>query len=58
VIVTSDQEEVDEKDSESVLKPKILKEHILREAKIENDGHSWIAAEIKVRHNLSLQQHK
>ncbi|XP_023724351.1 receptor-type tyrosine-protein phosphatase epsilon isoform X3 [Cryptotermes secundus] len=47
VIVMSDREEVVENDSVYLLKPKILSEHILREAKVENDGHSWIAAEIK-----------
>jgi hypothetical protein len=51
VIVTSDQEESVENGFESVMKPK--REHILREAKVENDGHSWIAAEIKVRHNIT-----
>jgi hypothetical protein len=53
VIVTSDREEVVENESESVMKPNILREHVLREAKIENNGHSWIAAEIKVRHNIA-----
>lgn len=49
----SDREEVVENDSVYLLKPKILSEHILREAKVGNDGHSWIAAEIKVRHNTA-----
>jgi hypothetical protein len=53
VIVTSDWEEVVENDSESAFKPRIFREYILREAKVENDGHSWIAAEIKVRHNTA-----
>jgi hypothetical protein len=54
VVVTSDKEEVAENDFESVMKPKILREHILKEANVENDGHSWIAAEIKVRDNIAV----
>jgi hypothetical protein len=53
VIVTSDQKVVVENDPESAFKPKISREYILREAKVENDAYSWIAAEIKVRNNSS-----
>jgi hypothetical protein len=53
VIVTSDQEEAVENDFEYAMKPKISTEDILKEAKFENDGHSWIAAEIKVRLNMA-----
>jgi hypothetical protein len=53
VIVTSDPVAAVEYYFESVTKPKILREYILKEAKIKDDGHSWIAAEIKVKCNIA-----
>jgi len=39
---------VDKHDFGMILEPEILKK-----AEVENDGHSWIAAKIQVRHILA-----
>jgi len=41
---------VDEHDFEFILEPEILKK-----AGVEKDGHSWIAAKLKVRHSIAVQ---
>ena len=41
---------MDEHDFISILDPEILKE-----AKIEKDGHSWIAAEIQVIYSVAVE---
>jgi hypothetical protein len=41
---------VNEHNFSSILEPEILKE-----AGVENDGHSWIAAKIQVRHSIAVQ---
>jgi hypothetical protein len=41
---------VDEHDFKFILEPEILKK-----AGVENDGSSWIAAKIKVRHSVAIQ---
>ena len=33
----------------------ILEPEILKKARVEKDGHSWIAAKIQVRHSLAVQ---
>jgi hypothetical protein len=35
----------------------ILDAEILKEAEVEKDGHSWIAAQIQVRHSIAVQKY-
>jgi hypothetical protein len=50
VVVTSDTK----KEASSVIEQESFKKYIPSEAKVENDGHSWIAAEIQVRYNITI----
>jgi hypothetical protein len=33
----------------------ILEQEILKKAGVENNGHSWVAAKIQVRHSIAVQ---
>jgi hypothetical protein len=50
IIVTSEEIEVDEPDFRSILHLGVLKE-----AEIEKDGRSWIAAQLQVRYRAAVQ---
>jgi hypothetical protein len=50
VVVTSDKKE----GTVSVMKSEIITESILKKADVENNGYSWIAAEIQVRYNIAV----
>jgi hypothetical protein len=50
VVVTSGKKE----EAASVLEQETFKKYIPSEAKVENDGSSWIAAKIQVRYNITI----